>query len=135
MEVCSCHLLFDYFQFALIHGPNIPGSYAILLFAPLDFTSIISDIYKWVLFLLLLCFFILSGVISPVAYWAPTDLESSSFSVLSFAFSYCSWGSRGKNTEVVSLSLLRWTTFCQNSPLRPIHLGWPYMAWLIVALS
>ena len=25
----SCHLLFDHFQFALIHGPNIPGSYAI----------------------------------------------------------------------------------------------------------
>ena len=30
----------------------------------------------------------------PVAYWAPTDLGSSSFSVLSFAFSYCSRGSR-----------------------------------------
>jgi len=25
------HLLFDYFQFALIHGPNIPGFYALLL--------------------------------------------------------------------------------------------------------
>ena len=25
-------LLFDHFPFALIHGPNIPGSYAILLF-------------------------------------------------------------------------------------------------------
>ena len=32
---------------------------------------------------------------SPVAYWAPTDLESLSFSVMSFAFSYCSWGSQG----------------------------------------
>ena len=32
---------------------------------------------------------------SPVAYWAPTDLESLSFSVISFAFSYCSWGSQG----------------------------------------
>ena len=29
---------------------------------------------------------------SPVAYWAPTNLGSPSFSVL-FAFSYCSWGS------------------------------------------
>ena len=37
---------------------------------------------------------------SPVAYWAPTDLGSPSFSVLFFAFSYCSWGSQGKNTEV-----------------------------------
>ena len=41
----------------------------------------------------------------PVAYWAPTDLGSSSFSV--FAFSYCSWGSQGKNTEVVCHSLLQ----------------------------
>ena len=31
---------------------------------------------------------------SPVAYWAPTELESSSC-VISFAFSYCSWGSQG----------------------------------------
>ena len=27
-------------------------------------------------------------------------------------FSYCSWGSQGKNTEVVYHSLLQWTTFC-----------------------
>ena len=33
-----------------------------------------------------------------------------------FAFSYCSWGLQGKNTEVVCYSLLQWTTFCQNSP-------------------
>ena len=26
------------------------------------------------------------------------------------AFSYCSWGSQGKNTEVVCHSLLQWTT-------------------------
>ena len=47
-----------------------------------------------------------------------------------FAFSYCSWGSQGKYTEVVCHSLLQWTTFCQNSPPRPVCLGWPYMAWL-----
>ena len=35
-----------------------------------------------------------------------------------FAFSYCSWGSQGKNTEVVCHSLLQWTTFCQNSDVR-----------------
>ena len=29
-----------------------------------------------------------------------------------FAFSYCSWGSQGKKTEVVCRSLLQWTTFC-----------------------
>ena len=31
-----------------------------------------------------------------------------------FAFSYCSWGSEGKNTEVVCHFLLQWTTFCQQ---------------------
>ena len=30
------------------------------------------------------------------------------------AFSYYSWGSQGKNTEVVCHSLLQWITFCQN---------------------
>ena len=68
---------------------------------------------------------------SPVACWAPTDLGSSSFSVLSFfSFSYCLWGSQGKNTEVVCHSLLQWITFCQTSPPWPIRLGWPHTAWL-----
>ena len=53
-------------QFTLIHGPNIPGSYAILLFTALNFTSITSHIHKWVLFLLWLHLFILPGVISPL---------------------------------------------------------------------
>ena len=43
---------------------------------------------------------------STVTYWAPTDLRSSSFSVL-FASSYFSWGSKGRNTEVVCHSLLQ----------------------------
>ena len=47
-----------------------------------------------------------------------------------FTFSYCSWGSPGKNTEVVCHSLLQWTTFCQTSPPWPGHLGWPHTAWL-----
>ena len=36
--------------FTLIHGPNIPGSYAILLFTALDFTSMISYIHNCVHF-------------------------------------------------------------------------------------
>ena len=28
VDVHSCHLLFEHFQFALIHGPNLPGYYA-----------------------------------------------------------------------------------------------------------
>ena len=70
---------------------------------------------------------------SPAAYWAPTDLGSSSSVSCLFAFSYCSWGSQGKNTEVVCHSLLQWTTFCQNSPPWPVCLGWPYTAWLIIS--
>ena len=66
MDVHSWHLLFDHLQFALIHWPNIPGSYALLLFTASDFTSITSHIHNWVLFLLWLCLFILSGVISPL---------------------------------------------------------------------
>ena len=82
------HLLCDYFQFTLIHGPNIRGSYAILLFKASNFTSITGHVHNWVSFLLWLHPFILSGAISPhwspVAYWASTDLGSSSFSILSF---------------------------------------------------
>ena len=43
-----------------------------------------------------------------------------------FTFWYCSWGSKGKNTEVVCHSLLHWTTFCQTSPPWPARLGWPH---------
>ena len=57
---------FDHFQFALIYGPDIPGFYAILLFTALDLASITNHIHSWVLFLLWLHPFILSGVISPL---------------------------------------------------------------------
>ena len=103
-DIHSCHLLFDHFQFALIHGPNITGSYAILRFTASDFTSITSHVHKWVLFFLWLHLFILPGVISPLI---------CSMSYL-FAFSYCSWGSQGKNTGMVCHSLLQWTMFGQT---------------------
>ena len=51
---------------ALIHGPDIPGSYTILLFTASDLASITSHIHNWVLLLLWLHLFILSGVISPL---------------------------------------------------------------------
>ena len=59
-------VLFDHFQFTSIHGPNIPGSYTILLFTASDFTSITSHIHNWAWFSLWLCLFLLSGVISPL---------------------------------------------------------------------
>ena len=46
--------------------PDISGSYAILLFAASDLASITSHIHNWVLFLLWLHPFILSGVTSPL---------------------------------------------------------------------
>ena len=64
MSMFTHHFLFDHFQFALFHGPNIPGSYAILLFTASNLASITSPVHNWVLFLLWLHRFILSGVIS-----------------------------------------------------------------------
>ena len=74
---------------------------------------------------------------SPVVYWTLSDLGGSSPLGVSylFAFSCCSWGSSGKNTGVVCHSLLQWTTFCQNSSLWPICLGWTCTAWLRAPLS
>ena len=40
-----------------------------------------------------------------------------------FAFSYCSWGSQGKNTEVVCHSLLQWATFLSELSTMS-HLSW-----------
>ena len=68
---------------------------------------------------------------SPVAYWAPNDLEVPLSVSYHFAFSYCSWGSQGKNTEVACHSLLQWTTFCQTSPPWPAPLGLPHRHGLV----
>ena len=66
ISIHSWNLLFDHFQFAMIDGPNIPGSYAILFFTALDLASITSHIHNWVMFSFLLSLSILSGVISPL---------------------------------------------------------------------
>ena len=106
-----------------------------LLFTASDFTSITSYIHTGCCF----CFGSVSSVFlelflhwSPVACWAPTDLGSSSFSVL-FAFSYCSWVLKARmGSQVVCHSLLQWTTFCQNSSPWPIHPGWPLAKTLML---
>ena len=51
-------------KFTLIHGPNMPGSYAILFFIALDFTFTTSHIHTWSLFPHWLSLFIPSGAIS-----------------------------------------------------------------------
>ena len=53
----------------------------------------------------------------PVACWTPTNLGGHLLVSYISAFSYCSWGSHGKNTGVVCHSPLQWTMFCQNSSL------------------
>ena len=94
--------------------------HAILLFTASDLASNTSHIHSWVLFLLWLHPFILSGVISPLisssilGTYRPGEFLFQYPIIL--PFSYCSWGSQGKNTEVVCHSLLQWTTFCQTSP-------------------
>ena len=87
MSMFTPAISFDHFQFVLIHGPNIPGSYAILLFIALNLASITSHIHTWILFFSgsFSSFFLeLFLHWSPGAYWAPTNLGSSSFSVISF---------------------------------------------------
>ena len=72
---------------------------------------------------------------SPVAYCTPNDLGSSSFSVLSFCLFILFMGFLRQEYYSGLHCRLQWITFCQNPPPWPIHLGWPYTAWLIVSLS
>ena len=46
MSTFTLAISFDHFQFALIHGPDIPGSYSILLFTASDLASVTSHIHK-----------------------------------------------------------------------------------------
>ena len=67
---------------------------------------------------------------SPVAYWAHTDLGSSSFSVLSFCLFILFMGfSRQEYWRVLPFPSPG-DHICQTSPPWRVHLGWPHMAWL-----
>ena len=66
MSTFTLAISFAHSQFALIHRANIPGSFAILLFTASILASITIPIHNWVLFLLWLHPFILSGVIAPL---------------------------------------------------------------------
>ena len=133
----------DRMQFTLIHGPNIPGSYAILFFAASDFTFITRHVHNWSSFPLWASRFILSGAVSSSPLFFPSSVLDTFWQLWGthlsvsyvFVLSYNSWGSHGKYTGVVCHSPLQWIMFCQNSPLCPVHLGWPCTAWLIALLS
>ena len=71
---------------------------------------------------------------STVAYWAPTDLGISSFSVIYFCTFILFMGFSRQEYWSGLPFLSHWTMFCQNSASRPVHLGWPYMAWIIKVL-
>ena len=97
-------LAISYFttRLTLLHGPHIPGSYVVLFFTVSDFTSITSHIHNWVLFLLWLHLFILSGVISLLfssSTLGPYQPGRSSFSVVSFLLSIVSPGDQWRNNS------------------------------------
>ena len=96
-------------------------------------------IHSWVSFLLWLSHFVLTGAVSPLFSSSMLDIfwggGAHLLGLCLFAFSYCPWGSSGKNTGVSHHSLLQWTVFCQNSLQWPAFLGWPHITWLIVSLS
>ena len=62
--VCIVWIIFTLIQVTLIHGSNIPDSYAILFFTALSFTFDIRHIHNWVLFVLWPRLFILCEAIS-----------------------------------------------------------------------
>ena len=64
-----------------------------------------------------------------VAYWAPTDLGSTSFSLLLFCLFILFMGFSRQEYWIDLPFPLQWTTFCQNSPPWPTPLGWPCKAW------
>ena len=70
---------------------------------------------------------------SPVAYWAPNNLGSSSFSDLSFCLFMLFMGF-SRQEYWSGLPFLSPVDHSQNSPPWPVCLGWPYTAWLIVSL-
>ena len=120
--------------------PDIPGSYAILFFAASDFIFIPWHIHNWASLPLPPSRFILSGVISRSPLFPCSILDTFQPGGLIFPchtfwlliqFMRFSW----QYTGVACRFLLQWTTFCQNFPQWPIHLGWPYTAWLIASLQ
>ena len=133
---CWCLLLpspFDHFQSALIHEPNIPGSYAILLLTALDLASIPSPIHSWVLFLLWLRLFILSLVFSPLI----SSSMLGTYRPGEFIFQCPIFLPFHTVHGVHKARILKWFVihfssephFVRTLHLWPVHLGWPYMAW------
>ena len=124
--------------FTLIHGSNIPGSYAICSFQPQTLLPlpVISTTGHCFCFDSLSSFFLeLFLHSSLIAYWVYSDPGSSSFSVLSFCLFMLFMGFSRQEY---------WSGLPFPSPVdhilsdlstMTIRLGWLYMSWLIVSLS
>ena len=104
----------------LIHGPNIPGSYAILLFTASDLASTTSPIHNWALFLLWLHPFILFGVISPLI----SSSILSTYRPGEFLFQYPIILPSHTVHGVLKARILKWFAIPFSSgpyPVRPLH--------------
>ena len=135
MDVQYCHLLCGHIQFTLIHRPKIPGSYAILFCTESDYFHRHHICYQ-ASFPLWPSFFILSEQdfsSSSVAYWTPTDLGGSTYSIISFHTVY----------GVLKARILKWFAipffngpcFVTNLHHDPSIWGAPWTAWPRASLS
>ena len=68
--------------------------------------------------------------LSPVAYWASTDLGSSSFSILSFCLFILFMGFSRQEYWSGLLFSSPGDHILSESPPWPVYLGWPHRAWL-----
>ena len=125
-----CHLLFVHFQFTLIHGPNILGSYAILFFTASDFIFTTKHIHNWASFLLWPRHFILSGAISNYPLLFPRSILDTFWSgglifwCHIFFASSLFLGFQVKNTRVVCHFLLHFVDHIFSELFTMIHLSW-----------
>ena len=72
---------------------------------------------------------------SPVIFWAPTDLGSSSFSVLSFCLFILFMGFARPEYWSSLPSPSPVDHIFPNFPPWPVRLAWPYTAWLMVSFG
>ena len=104
----------------LDNGPNIPGSYAILLFTALDLASITSHIHSWMLFLLWLHPLILSGVISPLI----SSSILGTYQLGEFIFQYTIFLPFQTVNGILKARILKWFAIPFSSGphfVRPLH--------------
>ena len=99
----------------------------------------IRHIYNWGSFPLWPSCFLLSEAVGNCPPLYPSSKRDTfwpaglSFWCQIFFLFRMSMGFSGKNTGVGCHFLLQWTTFCQNSALWPVPLGWPGTEWLIAS--